>query len=148
MQNPTVTFVTALIDLNEDRSRERSPETRINLFRHIANSGVAICLYVSSTYEDIAKELENEYKNIKLMPIINLEDTQTYKIINELNPDLPPTKTDYHDTRQFIILMNAKSEYVYNATLINPFNTTHFSWIDFSIFHVIKNILAIYHKIN
>lgn len=140
MQNPTVTFVTALIDLNEDRSRERSPETRINLFRHIANSGVAICLYVSSTYEDIAKELENEYKNIKLMPIINLEDTQTYKIINELNPALPATKTDYHDTRQFITLMNAKSEYVYNATLINPFNTTHFSWIDFSIFHVIKNI--------
>ena len=137
MQKPTVTFVTALIDLNEDRSKDKTPETRIKLFKHIANSGVAICLYVSSTYEQIGKELENEYKNIKLMPIINLEDTQTYKIINELNPASPPSKTDCHDTINFMTLMNAKSEYVYNATISNPFNTTHFSWIDFSIFHVI-----------
>jgi len=140
MTNPTVTFVTALIDLNEDRSKDRTPETRINLFKNIANSGVAICLYVSSKYETLAKEIANEYTNVKLMPIINLEDTQTYKIVTELNPNLPLNKTDCHDTLNFMILMNAKSEYVYNATLSNPFNTKHFAWIDFSIFHMINNI--------
>ena len=140
MQIPTVTFVTAFIDLNEDRSNDRSPETRISLFKNIAKSGVAICLYVSSKYENIGKDLENEFKNVKLMPITNLEDTEIYKIINKFNPNLPSIITNYHDTLNFMSLINAKSEIVYNASLVNPFNTEYFAWIDFSIFHVIKNI--------
>ena len=140
MQNPTVTFVTAFIDLYEDSPTDKLPTYRINLFRHIANSGVAICLYVSSKYENIGKEFESEYKNIKLMQITNIENTETYKIIKKLNPVLPINKTDNKDTINFLILMNAKSEFVYNASLINPFNTEHFAWIDFNIFHVINNI--------
>jgi len=135
----TVTFVTAFIDLNEDSSK-RPPETRFKLFKNIADTGVSICLYVSSHYEIIAKEIANKYKNIKLMKITNLEDTETYKIINELNPDLPINRTENHDTLKFMILMNAKSEFVYNASIENPFNTEHFSWIDFSIFHMVNNI--------
>ena len=105
MQNPTVTFVTAFIDLNEDRTKDRSPETRINLFKNIAKSGVAICLYVSSKYENIGKDLENEFKNVKLMKITNLEDTETYKIINNLKPNLPLVRKECHDTLNFITLM-------------------------------------------
>lgn len=140
MQTSTITFVTAFIDLNEDRPKNKSPDICIKLFKHIADSGVAICLYVSSIYENIGKDLENEYKNIKLMKITNLEDTETYKIITKFNPILPINKNDIKDTINFLILMNAKSEFVYNASLINPFNTEHFAWIDFSIFHVINNI--------
>ena len=81
---PTVTFVTAFIDLNEDRTKDRTPETRVKLFRHIANSGVSICLYVSSVYETIGRELENEYKNVKLMPFINIEELKMYKLIKSL----------------------------------------------------------------
>ena len=137
---PTVTFVTAFLDLNEDRSKDRTPETRISLFKHIADSGVAICLFVSSTYEYIGTKFANEYKNVKLMPVINIEDLETYKLIKSYNPILPITKTDYHDTLNFMILNNSKSEFLYNVTLANPFNTSHFAWIDFSICHVIKNI--------
>ena len=137
---PPVTFVTAFIDLNEDRSKDRSPETRVNLFRHIANSGVSICLYVSSKYEIIGKELEIEYDNIKLMPIINLEDTETYKLITSQSPNLPTNRLDYKDTINYMIIQNSKSELVYNVTLSNPFNTEHFAWIDFSIFHMVTHI--------
>ena len=38
------------------------------------------------------------------MPIINLEDTETYKIVNELNPNLPINKTEGHDTINFMTL--------------------------------------------
>jgi len=140
MQFHTVTFVTAFIDLNEDRSKDRTPEIRIKLFKNIAKSGIAICLYVSSNYENIGKELVNEFKNVKLMPITNLEDLETYKILNNIKPNLPQIRTDYHDTVNFFILMNSKSEFVYNASLVNPFNTDHFAWIDFSIFHMLNNI--------
>ena len=80
MNTPTVTYVTAFIDLNEDITKHRPLEVCIKMFKKLANTGVAICLYVSSNYENIGKELSNEYKNIKLMPITNLEDTKTYKI--------------------------------------------------------------------
>ena len=137
---PSVTFVTAFIDLNEDRAKDRTPETRVNLFRHIANSGVSICLYVSSKYEILGKELENEYENIKLMPITNLEDTETYKLITSYSPVLPIHRLVYKDTINYMIIQNAKSELVYNVTLSNPFHTEHFAWIDFSIFHMVTHI--------
>ena len=137
---PSVTFVTAFIDLNEDRSKDRTPEIRVNLFRHIANSGVSLCLYVSSKYETLGRELENEYVNIKLMPILNLEDTETYKLITSFSPNLPPHRLVYKDTINYMIIQNAKSELVYNVSLRNPYNTDHFAWIDFSIFHMVTHI--------
>jgi len=37
--------------------------------------------------------------------------------------------------------MNAKAEFVSQVAGRNPFGTKHFAWIDFSIFHVLKNPL-------
>ena len=141
MSIPTVTFVTAFIDLNEpNRSKVRTTNQYVSLFKLLASSKVPICLYVSSSYESIGIELQLEFSNVKLMPIINLEDTETYKIINSCNPSLPPIQNIEKDTKEYFILMNAKSEFVYNITLLNPFNTEHFAWIDFGIFHVISNV--------
>jgi glycosyl transferase family 25 len=147
MLEPTITFVTAFIDLNEDIIQNRTPEIRLKYFKHLAESGIAICLYVSSVYETIGRELENEYKNVKLMPFINIEELETYKLIKLLNPELPNNRTECHDTLNFLILMNSKTEFVYNATLINPFNTEHFAWIDFNIFHIITDIENIKNKL-
>ena len=138
MPDPIITFVSAFIDLNEERIKDRTPETRTQLFRQLATSGISICLYVSSTYENIGKTLENEYPNVKLMPIINLEDTETYKLIKSFNPVLPVNRCTFKDTLNYMILQNAKSEFVYNAILSNPYNTEHFAWIDFSICHVLS----------
>jgi hypothetical protein len=38
--------------------------------------------------------------------------------------------------------MNAKAEFVSKGAEQNPFGTSHFAWIDFSIFHVLKNPLV------
>ena len=140
MPEPTVTFVTAFIDLNEDIVQNRTPEIRLKYFKHLADSGIAICLYVSSVYETIGRDLANKYKNVKLMPFINIEELETYKLIKSLNPELPHNRTECHDTLNFLILINSKTEFLYKTTLSNPFNTDHFAWIDFSIFHVISDI--------
>jgi len=147
MPEPTITFTTAFIDLNEDRSKDKSPEVRIKHFKTLAKSGIAICLYVSSTYENIGKELENEFKNVKLMPIINLEELETYKIIKKLNPELPINRNNEKDTLNYMILQNAKSEFVYKTLISNPFNTEHFAWIDFSICHMITDLEYINNKL-
>jgi len=140
MYKHTVTFVTAFLDLYEDRSSDKSIETCKKLFEKLAGSNIAICLYVSKTYEDMGIELEINFPNVKLMPLVNLEETLTYNIIMKENPILPIHRNIKHDTLNFLILMNAKSELVNNASIINPFNTKYFAWIDFSICHVLKNV--------
>lgn len=147
MPDPTITFSTAFIDLNEDRSKDKSPKVRIGHFKTLAKSGIAICLYVSSTYENIGKELENEFENVKLMPIINLEDLETYKLIKELNPTLPINRNIEKDTLNYMILQNAKNEFVYKTLISNPFNTDYFAWIDFSICHILTDKETILKKL-
>jgi beta-1,4-mannosyl-glycoprotein beta-1,4-N-acetylglucosaminyltransferase len=137
---PTITFVTAFIDLYEDRSKDKSVEKYITYFKQLATSGIHICLYVSALYEKHGLELQSSFPNVKLIKVINLEETITYKLIQSNNPLLPANRTEYHDTMNFINLSNTKCEFVYKASLINPFDTDHFAWIDFGICHVIKNI--------
>lgn len=137
---PTVTFVTAFLDLGEDRTKDKSPDRCFNLFGKLAATGISICLFVSPTYLEKATKLCNEHSNIYLMPSIELTDTWIYnhtKYISDVT--LPKYRTSYHDTFNFLILMNTKIELVNIAIQTNPFKTSHFAWIDFSICHVIQN---------
>lgn len=137
-KSPTVTFVTAFLDLNEDRSKDKDPDRCFNLFRKLASSGISICLFVSSNFLNNAIAICSEYSNIYLMPTIELTDTWTYNHTKYIqNLELPNSRTTYHDTFNFLVLMNSKIEFVNKAIEKNPFNTHHFAWIDFSICHVI-----------
>lgn len=134
-----VTFVTAYIDLLEDRSTEKSPQVRFDQFRRLAQSGIAICLFVSSTYIEEVKEICKIYPNIYLMPTIELTDTWTYQTTILSNVALPDQRNHNKDTHNFMVLMNAKPEFIYKTIKVNPFKSTHFAWIDFSIGHVISS---------
>ena len=163
--HPTITFVTAFIELNEVRTSCKSVENYITYFNQLASSGIHICLYVSSSYEKYGLDLQTMFQNVKLIKIINNEDTEIYKLINanisalssspSLSsqsspssqssqsplqlPNLIINKNEYKDTINFISLMNTKFEFVYNASILNPFNTEYFAWIDFGICHIFKN---------
>jgi hypothetical protein len=52
---------------------------------------------------------------------------------------LPTTDQPGKDTREFLMLMWNKTEYLREAAILNPFNTTHFVWVDFGIRYVCKN---------
>lgn len=135
------TFVTAFLDLNEDQSKNKSPEKRFKHFNDMATvEGLPICLFVSGKFYEEASKMIKDHKNIYLMPVIELMDTWTYSTINEQsNLQLPEIRTDYKDTQNFLILMNAKIEFVAKAIQVNPFNTSHFAWIDFNISHVFSS---------
>ena len=68
MAKLNVTFVTAFIDLNEDRQNCRSLDTYISLFKTLANSGISICLYLSPKLENIGIELQELYSSILQLP--------------------------------------------------------------------------------
>lgn len=118
-----ITFVTGLFDLHEDRSKDRSMETRIELFRSLQSSGIHIHLFVSPEYAHLGGE------------VVSLEELDAYKTAP---PGLPESRNKHHDTRNFLILMNAKTELV--ARAMKTGTTSHYAWIDFNICHVFRSL--------
>lgn len=137
-----VTYVSAFLDLSDisdQRLKNRSPEKCFEYFSRLALTGIKICFFVSKKYEDYAKKLCDLYPNLYLVETLELEDLLTYKQTMSLdNLELPLYRTDYKDTKNYMIMMNAKIELVKKVLDINPHNSTHYAWIDFSLCHVIK----------
>jgi hypothetical protein len=132
--------VTAFLDLSEDRSKDKSFDKCFSLFQTVVDSGIKICLFVSSTFYERALEISKKNKNIYLMPVTELSDLWTYRITKMISDiTLPEEKLSHHDTFNFMVLMNAKIEFVSKAIEVNPFQTNHFAWIDFSIGHVLHS---------
>ena len=140
MPNFKVTFVTAFFELNEVRPNEKPLQSYIKHFISLAYSAIPLCLYTSS---DIAKMIIDADPNIFSMSTIKLyivsrDTTISQLIMSYNNLQLPANRNSNKDTYKYMILINSKVEYLHRAIMHNPFNTSHFAWIDFGIFHIIK----------
>lgn len=131
---PTL-FVSAFLNLYEDRSKERSPETCFCHFASLADTGIDLHVFLSPCYEVLYERLVGPRPNVRV-EYLELKDLETYKEIEGIAYNLPRVRTDYHDTAKFMILMNSKVELVHRATVAHA--ATHYAWIDFSIFHVFR----------
>jgi hypothetical protein len=68
---------------------------------------------------------------------MDLKDTWTYKTCDSIEGlELPNTRNQDKDTKEYIILMNTKTEFLKKAIIENYWNSSHFAWIDFNIFDV------------
>jgi hypothetical protein len=133
MNNPVV-LVTAFIDLNEDRSNCKSVDLYWSLFNHVVSMDLPIILFTNKKYEDRVKLLPS---NVHAR-YIELEDTETYKLVNSFeNVSIPSSDSPTKDTKNFMILMNAKVEFVGIVARENEYN--HVAWCDFGIAHVLHD---------
>lgn len=129
------TFVTAFLDLREDRSKDKSVETCFGHFQTLITTGVRVHAFISRCYQDLVPEAEN-----LTVEFLELEDLDTWRALQDTNYAVPETNAPHHDTANFMILMNSKIELVHLAAARWPGN--HFAWIDFSIFHVFRDPVA------
>lgn len=133
------TFVTAFLDLREDRSKDKSAERCFTLFEKLSSSGIPIHLFLSRSFVGAFKPSSN----VKV-EWLELEELETYKEVVAAEAafggpiGLPHQRTSHHDTRNFMILMNAKAELVARAA--KEGSTPQYSWIDFSICHVFQDV--------
>jgi hypothetical protein len=125
-----VTFVTAFLDLHEDRSGDKSVETCFGHFQKLVGSGIPIHAFVSACYLDRVPVAPN-----LTVETLELEDLETWQSVQDLSYSVPPTNAPHHDTANFMTLINAKVEMIQRA----PKGASHYAWIDFSIFHVIRD---------
>jgi hypothetical protein len=133
-----VTFVTAFLDLREDRSKDKSPDVCFRHFTNLARSGISLVVFLSQAYW--GRRIESP--SVRYIPC-ELDELQTYKeVAVTAGVGMPVHRTEYHDTRSFLTLINGKVELVKRVMDADPFHSSHFAWIDFSLFHVIRDTTA------
>lgn len=142
-----VTFVTAYLNIYKDAvPLERNDEWRLRHFRAIAESGIQLCVILSPDCEDAIKELAKTYPNIYILKTIDIQDTwvanlcRQYKSVGGGEYTLPGARSIQKDTEEYIILQNSKMEFMRDSIEKNPFGSTHFAWIDFSIAYMFRDI--------
>jgi hypothetical protein len=62
------TFVSAFLDLHEDRSKERSLSIRLSHFQHLVQTGISLVLFVSPIYLPVLETIRYD-----TLPIITIE---------------------------------------------------------------------------
>ena len=142
----SITFVTCFFDIyiNEEVNikidARKSIDKRIQYFEELLSTGIQVMLYISSSVHHYIKPLLTKYSNV-MYKIIELEDTFIMKTVNEHNDQItmPMNRCSLKDTLEFMVLMNCKVEFMNETIKTNPWNSTHFAWIDFSIFYIFKH---------
>ncbi len=134
------TFVTAFMNIYNKPVMGRDLEWRFNHFEKIANTNINICLFISNSYYEVFKDKLNNLENVKVY-ISEFENSWIYDIINKYKDkiNLPNNRNIEKDTKEYILLMNQKIEYVKRIIDLNPWNSDYFAWIDFNINHVFRN---------
>jgi hypothetical protein len=138
-----VTFVTSWFSIyneNEDSGDKKTPEWRKEQFKNLLSTGIQICIYVSPEYYDQVIELSQQYNNLKIMGVLQVKDTMAYKCCDGLELTLPTHRAEKKDTFEYMIVINSKFEFLADAAEKNPWNSTHFLWIDFNITHVFRKL--------
>jgi hypothetical protein len=139
----TVTFVTSYLKIyNSEYDESKTFEKRLNLFMKVVNLNINICLFTSPEFEHIFREISENHPNLKVLQIVNIEDSEFFQIGNQ-NKELlvlPNVRSEIKDHINYMFLMTAKIEYIKKTIDVNPFNNSIFCWFDFSMPYVFKNV--------
>lgn len=139
-----LTYVSAYLTIYKDTPPlGRDENWRLNHFKTLAETGIQLCVYVTPDNFDILQKLSVQYPNVKVMDPIEINDTIAAKALQEIgyeNFTLPDNCRKDKDTVEYMIVQSSKTEFVQDATIKNPWNSTHFAWIDFSIAYMFGNV--------
>jgi hypothetical protein len=140
-KSSNITFVTTFMNIYEKPYASKDLTWRFEKFFEIVETGIQLCVYVDSSGKEMLDEYQQLFGNIKFMKIVNLEDTWIHEICHKYNDiTLPDNRNTEKDIFKYILLMNSKIEFMKDAIEKNPWNSTHFAWIDFNIAHIFKDM--------
>ena len=142
----TTTFVTAFVDVYGDAPFDhRTIDWRYTHFRTLAASGIPLCVYVDPSTHDRMTALAAEFPNIYVMPPRTVQQTWAHHTYTQMHAQTPIAMPAHahpvKDTVDYLLLMHAKIEFVYDAIVLNPWNTDHFAWIDFSLPSLFQDVV-------
>jgi len=136
------TFVTTFMNIYETPFQNKDLDWRFKHFKKLAETGIDIAVILSPDCSCYMNSILMKYPNVRAIRYMNLSETWVYNIYTKVVEDigdniaLPNSRNVDKDTKEYILLMNAKTEFLKIAIENNPFGSTHYAWIDFNIFHI------------
>lgn len=131
-----LTYVSALYKLDE--RKYCTTDDYLNYFLFIVNTDVRIHLFLQPSLYDKYISFIGERNNVHITQLA-FEDLQVYKQLEGLDIPLPANINLEKDTREFMILINSKTEFMKRAIENNVYNNSHFAWIDFGLKKVVRD---------
>ncbi len=126
------------MELNEPFQREKYKEQVLANFKRIADTGIPIHVFLSPSLINDFYEIIPNTSTIYITEI-NFTDLDIYKIVDSIELDLPSVRSPNKDTRNYMILMNAKAEFLFQSIQLNPFSSSHYAWMDFGLGHIFND---------
>jgi hypothetical protein len=131
---PNCTLITACYDLNRYSKKCRTTEECLTLISPLLQIPVYLVIYGSKSTIPAIKMQRQIYNLDKYTQYIEieLEDLWAYQFLEKVKENRAtywPTRDDRTCAESHIICCN-KFDFVQETMTINPFNTTHFGWID------------------
>jgi hypothetical protein len=136
------TFVTAFMNIYDTVYQNKDLDWRFQHFRKLAQTGIQLAVFVSPDCIEYMNRILVEFPNVRVVRYVNLSETWVYQAFYKVQEQLgepialPNARNVEKDTKEYLLLMNAKTEYLKWAIENNPFGSTHFAWIDFNIYHI------------
>jgi len=134
-----ITFVSAYpLLLDTPHYTQYCPdEWSLERLHDLLKTGIYLCLYVSPNpcYDRLWKRWELSFPNLRIMPYrLDYTDTWIHHQCAKI-PDLalPSNRNPLKDTYEYLVYGHARIELLEDAISENPWNTTHFAWLDFHL---------------
>lgn len=132
------TIVTAFIT-NINNIEFRSYEKYIELGKKLLNQAIpTICFLEKSIYETYFAQEVEKYP-LTVFRMFERNENYLYEYESLLTQFSVETDNPTKDTPGYMFTQCHKTEWVKMAIEENPFHTTDFVWIDFGIYHMIRN---------
>jgi hypothetical protein len=138
----SVTFVTCFVQLYENEPYpHKNIAWRIEQFEFIASTNVNICVYSDQYTRPFLEEYSiARFPHVKLLELeTSYKETPIYQACLDHEFKLPERRYEAKDTVEYMALMNAKIEFINDAIEKNPFGSTTFAWMDFSMAYLFSN---------
>lgn len=132
------TIVTAFMT-NVNNIEFRSHEKYIELGKKLLMQSIpTICFLEKNIYDQYFRKQVSHFP-LTIFKMFEKTENYLYEHESKLNPLELCTDNPTKDTVGYMFLQCHKTEWVKMAIDENPFNTSDFIWIDFGIFHMIKD---------
>lgn len=131
-QYPNCTLVTACYDMHKYNPKCRTTAECLHLIDPLLQIPVYLVIYGCKTTMPAIRARRQKYAAITKYIEIELEDLWSYQFLPQVKENRAkywPTRDERTCAESHIICCN-KFDFVLETISINPFNTTHFGWID------------------
>ena len=139
----STTFVSAYLKVyDEEYDVSRNFQNRLKYFMLLLDLGINVCIFVEPELQEKFNEIEKNYKNLKIIQSISINELELYKIGEENSElcNLPTNRNKVKDTKNYMFLMLSKLEFLKKSIDVNPYNSDYFCWFDFSLPYIFKDM--------